>query len=485
VTRLSAIDSSFLRVESETAHMHVGWLSSVDLPEGVDALDASEMAARISGRLHLSPRFRQRVVPVPLGAGEPVWRDDQSFQLTNHVKVIPAQLDDDGVRRATDAFFTRPLRRDRPLWEIVLVPRVTGGRAAILGKIHHAMADGIAAVEIGMLLFDLSPDAAVPRPSEWTPGRTEGPARLALGAVADTALEQFRATRKVVGLGRSPARTIRVADTLRRAALSLAEDTLRRAPESYLNPSIGPGRTLVTHRFELERLLRLKERRHVKLNDIVLAASAGALRRFARERGEEPVDLRAMVPVNVRPGDGEAATGNRITFAFIELPISSERPGDRLDRVVAAMGALKADGRIEGSALLMSGIGLCPEPIKDRAARFAASPRLYNLTVSNIPGPRMPMYAAGGRVRSIYPVIPIPDRHALSIGVMTYDSGAHFACYADPRALPGVERLADALEDAICELETGSPRPRSPRPGTRRGDRHRRDPHAVEQFAGH
>jgi diacylglycerol O-acyltransferase len=463
--------------------MHVGWLSIVALPEGCQTLDTTDMAARIAGRLHLSARFRQRVVPVPLGAGEPVWRDDPDFDLANHVKVVPDLLDDDGLRRATDAFFTRPLRRDRPLWEIVLVPRLADGQAAILGKIHHAMADGVAAVELGMLLFDLAPDAPAPVPAEWTPARTEGPARLALSAVADTALEQFRATRKVVGLGRSPARSIRVADTLRRAALSLAEDTLRRAPESYLNRDIGPGRTLVTHRFELDRLLRLKDRKRVKLNDIVLAASAGALRRFARERGEDPVDLRAMVPVNVRPGDCGAATGNKITFGFIKLPISSRRPDERLDRVVAAMGALKADGRIEGSALLLSGIGMCPEPIKDRAARLAASPRLYNLTVSNIPGPRVPVYAAGGRVQSIYPVIPIPDRHALSIGVMTYDSGAHFACYADPSALPGVERLALALEDAMAELETGRSRARSRRSGTRRGSTHRRDLYVVEQFA--
>ncbi|HWC85387.1 MAG TPA: wax ester/triacylglycerol synthase family O-acyltransferase [Solirubrobacteraceae bacterium] len=482
MARLSPMDASFLRVETETAHMHVGWFSVVELPAGTPALDTAEMAARIAGRLHLSPRFRQRVVPVPLGAGEPVWRDDPGFHLANHVRIVPGVLDDAGLRRATDFFFTWPLRRDRPLWEIVLVPRLASGRAAVLGKIHHAMADGIAAVELGMLLFDLTPDAAVPEPAQWTPGRTEGSARLALGAVADTALEQFRATRKMVELGRSPARTMRVADTLRRAALSLAEDTLRRAPESYLNAEIGPGRTLVTHRFELDRLLRLKERKEVKLGDIVLAACAGALRRFARERGEEPLDLRAMVPVNVRARSGETATGNKITFGFIELPIASPGPDERLERVVAAMGALKADGRIEGSALLLAGLGLCPEPIKDRAARLAASPRLYNLTVSNIPGPRIPVYAAGGRVTSIYPVIPIPDRHALSIGAMTYDGGAHFSCYADPRALPGVERLTAGLEEAITELEGGRPRPRD-RSGLRRGEVHRRQVSVVEQFA--
>jgi WS/DGAT/MGAT family acyltransferase len=481
MTRLSAMDSSFLRVESENAHMHVGWFSIVELPAGVQQLDTADMAARIGGRLHLLPRFRQRVTPVPLGAGEPVWRDDPSFYLRNHVKVLPGELDEAALRRATDAFFTRPLRRDRPLWEIVLVPKVPNGRAAILGKIHHAMADGIAAVELGMLLFDLSPDADPPEPSEWSPEPTEGPARLALAAVADTALEQFRATRRMVELGRSPARTIRVADTLRRAALSLAEDTLRRAPESYLNPEIGPGRTLVTHRFELDRLLRLKEEKQVKLNDIVLAASAGALRRFARERGQYPIDLRAMVPVNVRQGD-DGSTGNKITFGFIQLPIGSARPAERLERVVAEMAALKADGKIEGSALLMAGLGLCPDPIKDRAARLAASPRLYNLTISNVPGPRVPLYAAGGRVLSIYPVIPISDRHALSIGVLTYDRGAHFCCYADPRALPGVERLAGVLEDAVAELETGSKTPRSPRPASRRGDPHRRERRPAEQL---
>jgi diacylglycerol O-acyltransferase len=481
MTRLSPMDSSFLRVESENAHMHVGWFSIVELPAGMRALDAEGMAARIAGRLHLSPRFRQRVTPVPLGAGEPVWRDDPSFDLANHVRVLPGPLDDAGMRRATDAFFTRPLRRDRPLWEIVLVPRLPGGRAAILGKIHHAMADGIAAVELGMLLFDLSADAEAPEPTEWTPAPTEGAARLALGAVADTALEQFRATRKAVALGRSPARTIRVADTLRRAALSLAEDALRRAPESYLNPEIGPKRTLVTHRLDLARLLRLKDQLGVKLNDIVLAASAGALRRFALEKGQRPVDLRAMVPVNVRQHEGEASTGNGITFGFIELPIASTRSGERLERVVAAMGALKRDGRIEGSALLLAGLGLCPEPVKDRAARLAVSPRLYNLIVSNIPGPRVPLYAAGGRVQSIYPVIPIPEQHALSIGVLTYDRGAHFSCYADPLALPGVERLAPLLEEAISELEAGSTRARSRPPASRRGGSRRPERHAAER----
>jgi WS/DGAT/MGAT family acyltransferase len=238
---------------------------------------------------------------------------------------------------------------------------------------------------------------------------------------------------------------------MRRAAMSLAEDALNPAPSSYLNVDIGPRRTLATHAVDLDRLLTLKRAEGVSLNDVVLTMCAGALRTFARDHGDAPEDLRVMVPVNVRGDDG--GTGNRITFAFVELPVGAETPKARLQRVVAQTSELKASGRIGGSSLLLQGLGALPEPLKDRAARLAVSPRLYNLTVSNVPGPRMPLYAAGGRVRSIFPVIPIPDRHALAIGVLTYDERAHFALYADPEALPDTRRLAALLEESLQEME--------------------------------
>jgi WS/DGAT/MGAT family acyltransferase len=447
------MDASFLRVESPAAHMHVGWLSTVDRPSGAPRLTADALRERVAGRLHLAPRFRQRVVPVALGVTEPVWRDDPAFALEDHVREAPddREVDSRDLQRLAEAFFSVPLDRDRPLWEILVVPRMVRGRAAVLGKVHHAMVDGVAAVELGILLFDLAPDAAPPQAQDWRPEPPPGPARLAVDSLADTALEQFRAARRLAGMGRSPGRSIRIADTMRRAALSLADDALHPAPPSYLNVEIGPRRTLATHAVDLERLLAVKRAHGVSLNDVVLALCAGALRRFAEDRGDTPSDLRVMVPVSVR-GD-EGGTGNRITFAFIELPIGAETPRGRLARVVAQTSELKSSGRIAGSSMLLQGLGALPEPLKDRAARLAASPRLYNLTVSNVPGPRMPLYAAGGRVRSIFPVIPIPDRHALAIGVLTYDGRAHFALYADPEALPGTGRLAALLEEALAEME--------------------------------
>jgi WS/DGAT/MGAT family acyltransferase len=452
--RLTALDASFLRVETPTAHMHVGWLAPLELPPGAVRLDAAALIDQIAARLHLAPRFRQRLAEVPLGLAEAAWVDDTGFDLRRHIRVVepPEAVTRGELRALTDRFMSRQLPRDRPLWEILIVPRVRAGRAAVLGKVHHAMVDGIAAVELGMVLFDLSPRAAQPEPVDWQPQASAGALRIAADAVADGAVEQFRTLRRAAAAGLSPRRTLRVADTMRRAALSMAEDAVQRAPESYLNVPIGPRRRLATHTCSLERLLHLKHAAGVTLNDVVLAASAGALRRLAVEQRQDPHDLRVMVPVSVRADADAPDSGNRITFGFVELPVSAPTAAARLAVIREQTEELKSSGRIGGSDLLLRSTGLLPGALKGGLARFAASPRLYNLTISNVPGPRVPLYAAGARVSAIYPVIPIPDRHALAIGVLTYDGGVHFAGYADRDVLPGL-RLSGLVSNALTELE--------------------------------
>ncbi len=481
------MDSSFLRVETDTAHMHVGWMAVVDLPPGARGLDAALLRERIGARLHLTPRFRQRVVPVPMRVGEPVWQDVPDFDLGRHVTSVGDEweLDRAAMRATSDAFFSEQLDRSGPLWQILVAPRLTGGRAAILGKVHHAMVDGIAAVEMGMLMFDATPE---PEPTDtvgWTPAREAGGLRRTVDSLADTAVDQLRVARRAMSMAMSPAHTVRVADTLRRAAVSLADDALHPAGECYLNDPIGPRRTLVTHRVRLTRMLELKRRHGATLNDITLAVCAGALRRFALRRGDEPRDLRVMVPVSVR-GDGEERSqGNRITFAFIDLPVSPTRSEDRLAGVIEQMAELKTSGRIGGSSALLQGLGALPEPLKDRAARYAVSPRLYNLTISNVPGPRSALYAAGARVSSVYPVIPLPDRHALAIGVLTYEDHAHFGLHADPGVLPRVGGLPLMIDDALAELELGSRARPAPAPARGRSRSRTAPPRARTRAAGH
>jgi WS/DGAT/MGAT family acyltransferase len=240
---------------------------------------------------------------------------------------------------------------------------------------------------------------------------------------------------------------------MRRAALSLAEDVINPAPPSFVNSEIGPSRALVTERVALDRLDRIKRARDAKLNDVVLAVVAGALRRFAATCDTEPIPLRAMVPVSVRDAGDPSAEGNRITFAFVDLPVDEADPGRRIDVVKERVGELKRSGRIAGSDALLRSMVQLPGFLKERAARLAASPRMYNLAVSNVPGPRIPLYAAGAQVEAIYPVIPNSDGHAIAIGVLTYNDALHFAAYVDPEALPDAGRLGGLFRDSVAELE--------------------------------
>lgn len=450
--RLSALDASFLRVETEAAHMHVGWLATVDLPAGREQLGAAEVRERIAARLHHVPRFRQRVREPPGGLASPYWADDPDFELAEHVREHeggpPAGT---GLIELAEEFFSAQLPRDRPLWELLIVPRLGGRRAGVLGKVHHAMVDGVAAVQLGMLLFDGDPGAEAGLPVPWRPKPGGGLLRGALDSARDSALEQFRGARRAAELGLSPGRGIRMADSMRRAAFSLVDDVRHPAPASYLNAPIGPRRRLVGATLSLDRALAIKQRTNTKLNDVVLATVCGALARLAPAHGQPPADLRAMVPANVR-SESPAAQGNAISFLFVDLPLRAT-PAERLRLVSERMSALKDDGRIGGSEQVMKALGLLPGPLQGQAARLAASPRLYNVTVSNVPGPRVPLYLAGGRVRSILPVIPIPERHALAVGALTYERRLHLSAYLDPDALPRGGGMPVMLADAFHELD--------------------------------
>ncbi|MDX6665871.1 MAG: diacylglycerol O-acyltransferase / wax synthase, partial [Solirubrobacteraceae bacterium] len=284
--------------------------------------------------------------------------------------------------------------------------------------------------------------------------RADNPLRSALDGARDTALEQFRSARRVAELGLSPGRGLRMASTMRRAAFGLVDDVWHAAPDSYLNAPIGPRRKLVGATLPLSRALAIKERTNTKLNDVVLATVCGALARLAPAHGQPPDDLRAMVPANVRTESADAQ-GNAISFLFVDLPVQS-RPAERLALVSARMRALKNDGRIAGSEQVLKALGYLPGPLQGQAARMAASPRLYNVTVSNVPGPRVPLFLAGARVRSILPVIPIPDRHALAIGALTYEHRLHLSAYMDPETLPRAGALPLMLADAFHELDTAT-----------------------------
>jgi diacylglycerol O-acyltransferase / wax synthase len=459
--RLSALDASFLAVESPSAHMHVGWAATFAAPEHGPRPGFGELFAHIAGRLGRAPRYRQRVAPDALGLHAPLWVDAEDFDPAEHIHHSAAERLED----LADAVLSEPLRRDRPLWEFWIAPELADGRIGLVGKVHHCMVDGLAAVELGMLLLDFEPEPSAVEADEWLPAR----APHALELVARGAWDR---TRQPLGLLKAPLELARAPLALPRFALrtgrALAGAVLPVAPPSLLNAPSSPDRHLATARRPLDELRAIKNHHGVTVNDVLLAAVAGALRLHAERREERPRDLKAMVPVNVR-SEAVGELGNRITFMFVELPASSPDPLDRLWRVSDATRTRKEAGVPEDADAAMQALSYAPRTLQKAAAHALASPRVYNLVVSNIPGPRMPMYLRGCRLREAYPVVPLSDRHALSIGMTTIGSDACFGLYADPETLPDSDLLALDLHAALDELRATMepwPTPRRPASGS-------------------
>ncbi|WP_205699213.1 wax ester/triacylglycerol synthase domain-containing protein [Conexibacter sp. SYSU D00693] len=456
-TRLSALDASFLRVESPTAHMHVAWKGRFRPLPGRPLPTLELLRRSIAARVAHAERFRQRLAFPPGGLGEPVWVDDEHFCVEHHVRAFSA--DDDVLdRRDFDALADRalsePLDRRRALWRVHLAPRLDDGTVGLVMQVHHAMVDGQSAVELALLLLDVAPDAEVPdTPVAWRPAPAPSPTRLAVEALADAGAESLRAARSAARTARSPRASVRIADTLRRTALTLGEDVLRPAPSSYVNVPIGPRRTLVHHTTALGPLLELRRRLHVTLNDVCLAAVAGAMRELALRGGVAPAPMKVMVPVSRRGADEATDLGNRIAFVFVELPVHLARAADRVAAVHAATSRFKRDDRASGGEALLGALGVLPEPLRDRAARLAASPRMYNMVVSNVQGPRFPVHLLGCELLEAAPVIPLSDGHALSVGIFSHRDTITFGAYADPTALPDVADLPGALSAALLALQ--------------------------------
>ena len=462
--RLSPLDMSFLEVETPSAHMHVAFKGRFEPLSSRPEITLERVRAQVASRLGAAPRFRQRLAFGAGGIGAPAWVDDGEFDLGRHVVALSSdseELPRDLFDRLVDDVLSRPLDRSHALWEIHVAPRLSDGTVGIAMKAHHAMVDGLSAVSLTMLLLDLDPLAPEPAPlaaSEWAPRAAPSPARLALDSFADAGMQPLRALGSAARLAASGGGRSRIVDSVRAAALAVGEDVLRPAPSSRFNVPIGGRRTLVGHSVALDGMLAIKRERRVTLNDTAVAVVAGALRQLSLGRGQMPRPLKVMVPVARRSAAQAAGLGNKISFVTIELPVHLRSPIARLDAVHSATTAFKAGSRADGGELLLDALGYLPGPLQSRAARLAASPRAYNLVISNVPGPRQPVYLLGARALEAFPVIPLSEGHALSIGIFTLDDRLCFGGYADPDAMPDARELPGALAAATLELAAGGRR---------------------------
>lgn len=444
--RLSGLDASFLAVETPTAPMHVGWIAEFNRPDKHAPPSYEQLREHIARRLGRAPRYRQKLAPVPLGLHSPEWIDDPGFDISSHLHDAPPLPLHDLV----DQIMSMPLRRDRPLWELWIARDPNRQSLTLVGKAHHCMVDGIAAVQLASLLLDPTPEPDQSGTDAWLAAPEPDRMGLLLKAIGDRTSEQLGLLRWPLKAAAAPTRTaLELAGNVPRVARTLRH-VLRAAPPSQLNKPLSPLRRLAWTQRPLEDLRKVKRAYGTTINDVLLAAVAGGLRTYQAQIGQQPGELKAMVPVNVR--DGRDQLGNHISFVFAELPCAEPDPVRRLRFAHAAMTERKLDGDPQTTDLALKAAEYAPTIVQHAISRAVASPRTFNLVVSNIPGPTLQLYMLGCPLQAAYPVVPLADEHALSIGMTTVNNTACLGIYTDPQALPDSQRLAHHIDAEITDL---------------------------------
>jgi diacylglycerol O-acyltransferase len=451
--RLTAVDASFLHQEDASSHMHIGAVTLFDGPPPpfVAVLE------HIRSRLHLVPRYRQKLAYPPFETGRPLWIDDPTFNLEYHVRhsALPAPGTEQQLYRLAARIGSQQLDRSKPLWECWFVEGLEDGRFALIFKTHHALVDGVSGVDLATVLFDLSPvPSPQPEQDPWQPRPEPTSAELLAAGVAGFAKTALSVAEKTVVAATNPAAAV---DALRDAAEGIGEVVwagLNPAPETPLNVDIGPHRRYAIVRNRLDDFRYVKGVLGGTVNDVVLTVVSGALARWLRSRGvrTEGLELRALVPVSIRPPDAGNQLGNQIVLMRGPLPVYIRDPVARLRFVKQAMDGLKESKQAVGARVLADVQQMAPPTILAQASRLQFSTRLFNLIVTNVPGPQFPLYLLGRELLDLFPIAFLPKNHGLAIAIMSYNGAIDFGLLGDYDALPDIDTIADGIEDGLAQL---------------------------------
>ena len=465
--RLTGLDSSFLHLEQEGAHMHV---ASTMVFEG-PAPAYEDFCDHVVSRLHLVPRFRQRLRFVPYGQGRPVWVDDPHFNIGYHIRHtgLAPPGSDEQLRTLAARLFSQRLDRSKPLWEMWLIDGLEGGRFALVGKSHHALVDGVSGVDISTVLFDASADP--PEQTErrqWVPSPEPSDAQLLAEALIERATSPAEILRGVRALVRRPRQAIAAAEEAFGAVGAFAGTSMA-APSSPFNVDIGPYRRFAWVPGDLDQFKAVKNKLGGTVNDVVLAAVSGALGRYMRGRGVSTsgLELRAMVPISVRADEEHGALGNRVSAMMAPLPVWCEDPAERMQLVTETMGDLKKSRQAAGADVLTGLTDFAPPTIVGQAARLQSRQRFFNLVVTNVPGPQFPLYLLGSKMLATFPMVPLAAKQAVCVGIMSYNGQVNFGLVGDYDAMPGLDSLAEDLTAEIDSLAEAAPKRKKRKPAAK------------------
>jgi diacylglycerol O-acyltransferase len=417
------------------------------LPGGRGALGIEQT---IKERIHLVPRYRQRIQRVPMNIAHPVWVDDVHFDLGAHVRreVLPPPGDGAALRKLVMRILARPLDMRRPLWEMTVITGLRGGRVVIVNRGHHAMVDGVSTVDILTLLLDTSAEGYTPDPpaNEWEPR----PAPTDWQLIRPMLWNLRPATR--TERTRVPAiwRTTRMPWT---GLFNLSGKMVTRRPDLFFNRKIGPQRTGRGLKVPLSAFKALKERFGCTVNDAVLAVVSEGLHRWFKTRGESvPEKVRVFCPVSVRTDEDRGRIGNQISGMVLELPTGDLPIEERLRKIKVTTGDLKRTRQAVAADKLAGLAEWAPPTLLVLAGRLMSTPQAgANINVTNVPGPQFPLYSGGAQLLEVWPFAPLYPSMGLGVAIVSYNGDAYFGLTADPGIVPDVEEFTSKLRDAAAE----------------------------------
>jgi diacylglycerol O-acyltransferase / wax synthase len=455
--RLSALDQTFLAFETRNASMHVALTSifepgSLTTPQG--GVDVERIRTHIAARLQLIPRYRQRLVYTPVTM-EPIWVDDDNFDLGYHVRhaSLPKPGGDRQLQRRCAEILERPLDRKHPLWEVWIIEGLSGGRFAMLSKVHHCMVDGIAGVDILAALLGTEPCPTVEEAEAWAPRQMPSEREL-------LAAEMGRRTRNAFGLMREAVRHPRKLGRdlgSRLGAVIKLLGRLGRAPSTPFNQPIGPHRRVDWLAFELSTIKAIRNALGGTINDVVLTTVAGAVGKFlARRRVELGGEFRTVIPVSVRSADERGVPGNRVSVWLTALPVNERDPRRRLAAVRALTLQLKDDEDSLGAEIVTQAAEWTTANVINLAAQFINNTRFFNMIVTNVPGPPIPFYLLDAPMTAAYPHLPLFENQGLGIALFSYAGTLYWGVGADWNQMPDLAEFMREIAESFDELCTAA-----------------------------
>ncbi len=458
--RLSALDASFLHLEEDSTHMHVAIVLICDatpLQRDNGDLDFDSLRRWVEVGLDATPRYRQRLAELPLSQ-HPVWVDDPHFKIAYHVRhtSLPRPGTRTQLKELVARVMSQKLDRAKPLWELWVAEGLEGNRVGIVLKVHHCMIDGIGGVDLLTAMMGERPMDTVPNGQRWQPERNPSTLELMRHELERGLSQSAKLMRTGISAALNPMRTLA---SLRDAAGGIFEvmsAALQPASETPLNPlCIGPHRRFDWIRFELEDVKEVKRKLGGTINDIVLATASGALRRYLANCGA-PVDelnFRAALPVNVRPTERRGRTGNFVSMLLAPLPIDVDSPKERLERVIETTQRLKTSRQSQGTELMEAMGEWTSASWLASIMQLSVPMRSYNVIVTNVPGPQVPLHFLGAPILESYPMVPLFANQALGIALFSYNGGLHWGLNADWDRVPDLHSLADSLATEFQELQ--------------------------------